>query len=54
MSGSPIPLEPGNNHAWIVDVDGVRVVIAAQSDEAPSESGSSEVRQIVESIHFER
>jgi len=54
MSGSPIPLEPGNNHAWIVDVDGVRLVIAALSDEAPSEAVRSEVRQIVESIHFER
>jgi hypothetical protein len=52
MSGSPIPLEPGNNDAWIVDVNGVRLVITAWSDEAPSEAVSSEVRQIVESIRI--
>jgi hypothetical protein len=54
FSGSPIHLEPGDNEAWILDVDGVRVVIAVVSDEAPSEAVRSEVRQIVESIHFER
>jgi hypothetical protein len=52
FSGSPIPLEPGNNDAWIVDVDGVRLVITAWSDEAPSEAVRSEVRQIVESIRI--
>jgi hypothetical protein len=54
FSGSPIHLEPGDNEAWIVDVDGVRVEIAVVSDEALSERVRSEVRQIVESIHFER
>ena len=54
FSSSPIPLEPGNNETWIVDVDGVRVVIGVLSDEALSETVRSEVRQIVESIHFER
>jgi hypothetical protein len=54
FSGSPIPLEPGNNEAWILDVDGVRLVIAVKSDEALSETVRAEVRQIVESIHFER
>jgi hypothetical protein len=59
---SPIPLESGGhgnvnnttvfNHAWIVDVDGVRLVIAALSDKAPSEKVMSEVRQIVESIEI--
>jgi hypothetical protein len=53
FSGSPIP-SARYSEAWIVDVDGVRLVIAAVSDEAPSESVRSEVRQIVESIHFER
>jgi hypothetical protein len=54
FSGSPIPLEPGNNEAWILDVDGVRLVIAVKSDKALSEPVRAEVRQIVESIHFER
>ena len=54
FSASPIHLEPGDNEAWIVDVDGVRVEIAVVSDEAPSEAVMAEVRQIVESIHFER
>jgi hypothetical protein len=54
FSGSPIHLEPGNNEAWILDVDGVRLVIAVRSDEALSETVRAEVRQIVESIHFER
>jgi hypothetical protein len=54
ISGSPIPLEPGKNGVWIVDVDGIRVVIAVSSEEALSETVMSEVRQIVESIHFER
>jgi hypothetical protein len=45
MSGSPIPLEPGNNEAWIVDVDGVRVEIAVVSDEPLPERVGSEVRQ---------
>jgi hypothetical protein len=50
FSGSPID----GSEAWIVDVDGVRVVISAESDEALSESTRSEIMQIVESIHFER
>jgi hypothetical protein len=54
FSGSPIRLEPGNNEAWIVDVDGIRLVIAVALDEAPSGPVGSEVRQIVESIHIER
>lgn len=54
MSGSPIRLEPGNNEAWIVDVDGVRLVIAVWWEEPPSEKVRSEIRQIVESIQFER
>jgi hypothetical protein len=52
MSGSPIPLEPGNNDAWIIDVDGVRLVIWTTSGSAPTESVRSEVRQIVESIQI--
>jgi len=67
MTGSPIPLESSNtqrglgdgrggraNYAWIVDVDGVRLVIAALSDDAPSATVRFEVQQIVESIHIER
>ena len=38
FSGSPIPLQPGNNEAWIVDVDGVRLVLAAWLEEAPSDT----------------
>lgn len=53
FSGSPIGRAP-DSEAWIFDVDGVRVVIAVFSDEALSETVRSEVRQIVESIHFER
>jgi hypothetical protein len=53
FSASPIHLEPGSNEAWIVDVDGVRVEIAVVSDEPVSETVMSEIRQIVESIHFE-
>ena len=53
MSGSPIPLEPSTNSVWIVDVDGIRVVIAVSSEETLSETVMSEVRQIVVSIQFE-
>jgi hypothetical protein len=53
FSGSPVP-SARDSEAWILDVDGVRLVIAALSDEARSETVRSEVRQIVESIHFER
>jgi hypothetical protein len=53
FSGSPIS-SAADSEAWIVDVDGVRVVISAVSDEALSEAAQSEIRQIVESIHFER
>lgn len=38
--------------AWIVDVDGVPLVIAATYDSAPAETVRSEVRQIVESIQI--
>ena len=54
MSGSVIPLEPGNNEAWILDVDGVRLLIAASWEKAPSETAEAELRQIVESIQIER
>jgi hypothetical protein len=54
FSASPIPVEPGTNETWIVDVEGVRVVIAVISDEQLSDTVRSEVRQMVESIHFER
>jgi hypothetical protein len=53
FSGSPIPNEPGINDAWILDVDGVRLVIHVWSERAPSEAVTSEVRQIVESIQIE-
>ena len=42
------------NNVWILDVDGVRLVIAATYESAPAETVRSEVRQIVESIHIER
>ena len=51
--GIPIP-SARHSEAWIVDFDGVRLVIAAFWEEAPSETVRSEVRQIVESIQFER
>ena len=47
----PIPLDE-YNEAWIVDVDGVRLIIAATSGSAPAETVKSEVRQIVESIEI--
>ena len=50
FSGSPIE----GSESWIVDVDGVRVVISAVSDEAPSEAKRSEIHDIVASIHFKR
>jgi hypothetical protein len=53
FSASPIHADPGDNEAWIVDVDGVRVVIAVVSGEPVSATVMSEARQIVESIHFE-
>jgi hypothetical protein len=53
FSGSPIGRAP-YSEAWILDVDGVRLVIAAFWEEAPSGTVRSEVRQIVESIHVER
>jgi hypothetical protein len=51
-SGSPIPIGV-HSEAWILDLDGVRLVIAALSDEAPSEAVRAEVRKIVESIQIE-
>jgi hypothetical protein len=38
---------------WILDVDGVRLAIAATYNSEPAETIKSEVRQIVESIHIE-
>jgi hypothetical protein len=49
--GSPIP-SSRHSEAWILDVDGVRLVIAALSGDAPSDPVRSEVRQIVESIQI--
>jgi hypothetical protein len=49
FGGSPIG-GAAHSEAWIIDVDGVRLVISSGSDEAPSETVRSEVRQIVESI----
>jgi hypothetical protein len=43
-----------HSEAWILDVDGVHLVIAALSDEAPSETVRAEVRKVVGSIHIER
>jgi hypothetical protein len=50
----PIPIDLLYNDVWILDVDGVRLVIDAHSDEAPTETVRSEVRQIVASIQIER
>jgi hypothetical protein len=50
-SGSPIPIGV-QSEAWIVDVDGARLVIAALSEETPFESVRAEVRKIVESIQI--
>jgi hypothetical protein len=47
----PIPVAAYND-AWILDVDGVRLLIAATYDSAPAETVRSEVRQIVESIQI--
>jgi hypothetical protein len=47
----------GYHQVWILDVDGVRLLIAAFSLEpslAPSDTVKSELREMVESIHFER
>jgi len=43
----------GYHQVWILDVDGVRLVIDALSL-APSETVKSGLRQMVESIHFDR
>jgi hypothetical protein len=51
MSANPLP-EGRYNEAWILDVEGVRLVMAAVSEEAPSEPDLSEVRQIVQSIRI--
>jgi hypothetical protein len=48
------PLINEFNQVWILDVDGVRLVIDASSPRGASESVRAELRQIVESIHFER
>jgi hypothetical protein len=42
------------HQVWIIDADGARLVIDAFSPLAPSETVKSELRQMVESIHFER
>jgi hypothetical protein len=52
-SASPIDIAT-KSEAWIVDVDGVRLVIFAALDETRSWTVNPEVRQIVESIHIER
>jgi len=44
----------GHIDVWILDVDGVRLVINAISSRAPSETAMAELRQMVESIHIER
>ena len=51
----PLPLWNGEGYhqVWILDVDGVRLVIDAFSPLASSETVKSELRQMVESIHFE-
>jgi hypothetical protein len=43
----------GLHQVWILEVDGVRLVIDALSL-APSETVKAELRQMVESIHFDR
>jgi hypothetical protein len=48
----PLPLVDGYNEAWILDVDGVPLVIASSYDPTPAEAVMSEVRQIVESIQI--
>jgi hypothetical protein len=48
------PLIHEFNQVWILDVDGVRLVIDAYSPAASSDSVRAELRQAVESIHFER
>ena len=48
-SPRPIPVNEYND-VWIVDVDGVRLVIAAAYESAPAETVRSEIRKIVESI----
>ena len=47
------PLGEGYHQVWILDADGVRLVIDAFSL-APSETVKSELRQMVESTHFDR
>jgi hypothetical protein len=47
------PLMNEFNQVWILDVDGVRLVIDASSPRGASESVRAELRQIVESIQFE-
>jgi hypothetical protein len=49
-------LPRGDEHyqVWILDVDGVRLMIDAYSPAASSESVRAELRQAVESIHFEQ
>jgi hypothetical protein len=48
--------EPDDRHrqVWILDVDGVLLKIDAYSPAAASESVRAELREAVESIHFER
>lgn len=48
----PIPIGQDND-VWILDVDGVRLVIDFFSYEAPSETVRAEVRRMVESILIE-
>jgi hypothetical protein len=59
-SGSTVsrdPRSPSARHseAWIVDFDGVHLLIASGSLGSATEGAvMAEIRQMVESIHFER
>jgi hypothetical protein len=46
--------EDHDSQLWILDVDGVRLVIDAMSPPGASQAVRAELRQAVESIHFER
>lgn len=46
------PLGGSNHEAWILDVDGVRLVIDAQSQDPPSDADKAANQQIVDSIQI--
>jgi hypothetical protein len=52
--GWPLWWMDRHSQVWILDVDGVRLVIDAYSPAASSGSVRAELRRAVESIHFER